>query len=87
MPPSSDRNLIFGLLALQMDFLSREQLLDAMHAWMLHKAKPLGDILCRCGILAEDENQFFSFARTGNASTGQSGSPMRTKGDQKYGCS
>jgi serine/threonine-protein kinase len=50
---SADRNLIFGLLALQMDFVTREQLLDAMHAWMLHKSTPLGQILCERGMLNE----------------------------------
>ena len=45
--PSADRNLLFGLLALQMDFLSRDQLLEAMLGWMLEKQTPLGDILCR----------------------------------------
>src|ERR1700722_6082005 len=53
--PSADRNLIFGLLALQMDFVSREQLLDAMNGWMLDKQTPLGDILCRRGVLDEDD--------------------------------
>jgi serine/threonine-protein kinase len=47
----ADRNLIFGLLALQMDFVTREQLLDAMHAWMLDKQTPVGEILCRRGVL------------------------------------
>ena len=53
--PVADRNLIFGLLALQMDFVTREQLLDAMHAWMLDKQTPLGEILCRRGVLADDD--------------------------------
>jgi serine/threonine-protein kinase len=53
--PVADRNLIFGLLALQMDFLTREQLLDAMHAWMLDKQTSLGEILCRRGVLAEND--------------------------------
>jgi tetratricopeptide (TPR) repeat protein len=52
--PAADRNLIFGLLALQMDFITREQLLDALHAWMLAKHNPLGQVLCRRGFLAED---------------------------------
>jgi serine/threonine protein kinase len=52
-PAPADRNLIFGLLALQMDFVSREQLLDAMNAWMLDKGTPLGDLLCRRGALGE----------------------------------
>ncbi len=43
--PSADRNLLFGILALQMDFVRREALIAAMHAWVLDKAKPLGQIL------------------------------------------
>jgi tetratricopeptide (TPR) repeat protein/tRNA A-37 threonylcarbamoyl transferase component Bud32 len=50
---SSDRNLIFGLLALQMDFLTGEQLLDALHAWMLRKTTPVGEILRERGWLNE----------------------------------
>jgi tetratricopeptide (TPR) repeat protein/tRNA A-37 threonylcarbamoyl transferase component Bud32 len=61
-PPSADRNLIFGLLALQMDFVTREQLLEAMHAWMLAKHLPLGDILHQRGVLAEDERQVLDLA-------------------------
>jgi serine/threonine-protein kinase len=53
--PAADRNLIFGLLALQMDFVTREQLLDALHAWMLEKQTPLGDILVRRGVLDRDD--------------------------------
>jgi serine/threonine-protein kinase len=60
--PSADRNLIFGLLALQMDFVTREQLLDAIHAWMLDKHTPLGDILCRRSVLADDERQVLDLA-------------------------
>jgi hypothetical protein len=42
---ASDRNLLFGILALQMDFISRDQLIQAMNAWVLAKDKPLGQIL------------------------------------------
>jgi serine/threonine-protein kinase len=49
--PAGDGNLIFGLLALQMDFLTREQLLNALSAWMLDKHTPLGDILRARGLL------------------------------------
>ncbi|MCI0462498.1 MAG: SUMF1/EgtB/PvdO family nonheme iron enzyme [Gemmataceae bacterium] len=52
----SDRNLLFGILALQMDFISRDALVAAMHAWILDKAKPLGQILREQGHLAEDEH-------------------------------
>jgi formylglycine-generating enzyme required for sulfatase activity/serine/threonine protein kinase len=52
---ASDRNLLFGILALQMDFIGREALIAAMHAWVLDKAKPLSAILQDQGALAEDE--------------------------------
>ena len=43
--PQSDRNLLFGVLALQMDFIDRDALVRGMNAWLLDKAKPLGRIL------------------------------------------
>jgi eukaryotic-like serine/threonine-protein kinase len=42
---SADRNLLFGILALQMDFITRDQLIAAMSAWALAKHRPLGEIL------------------------------------------
>src|SRR5260370_33682687 len=51
---SDDRNLLFGILALQMDFVTREQLVAAMNAWVLAKEKPLGQILAERGALAAD---------------------------------
>jgi serine/threonine protein kinase/formylglycine-generating enzyme required for sulfatase activity len=53
---SADRNLLFGILALQMEFISRDALIAAMHAWMLDKAKPLGRILRDQGQLAEADH-------------------------------
>jgi eukaryotic-like serine/threonine-protein kinase len=41
----ADRNLFFGILAVQMDFVARDDLIAAMHAWVLDRAKPLGLIL------------------------------------------
>src|SRR5580698_9495124 len=49
-----DRNLLFGILALQMVFVSRDQLIAAMHAWVLDKQKPLGEILVEQRALADD---------------------------------
>ena len=51
--PSSaaDRNLLFGILALQMDFIDGPALIAALHAWVLAKAKPLGQILLEQGKL------------------------------------
>src|SRR5262245_30314670 len=51
----ADRNLLFGILALQMDFVTRDGLVAGMNAWVLEKAKPLGVILTEQGQLAEDE--------------------------------
>ena len=47
MPPDShaaDRNLLFGIVALQMGFISRDQLIAAMQAWVFDKRKrsPVG---------------------------------------------
>src|SRR5262249_19025845 len=47
------RNLLFGILALQMDFIGRDQLIAAMSAWVLDKAKSLGKILQGQGALIE----------------------------------
>src|ERR1700745_1031864 len=52
--PAADRNLLFGILALQMDFIRRDDLIAAMHAWVLDKAKPLGQILVERGALDTD---------------------------------
>ncbi len=52
--PAADRNLLFGILALQMDFISRDALITAMNAWVLDKVKPLGQILQEQGALSAD---------------------------------
>ncbi len=52
--PTSDRNLLFGILALQMDFISRDALIRAMNAWVLQKTTPLGQILLEQGALRAD---------------------------------
>jgi WD40 repeat protein/tRNA A-37 threonylcarbamoyl transferase component Bud32 len=41
----ADRNLLFGILAVQMNFVARDALIAAMHAWVLERSKPLGRIL------------------------------------------
>jgi serine/threonine-protein kinase len=52
---SADRNLLFGIITLQMDFISRDQLLAAMQAWVFAKQKPLGGILCEQGVLLPED--------------------------------
>jgi serine/threonine protein kinase len=51
----SDRNLLFGILALQLDFISREALLGAMNEWLLTKGSTLGDLLMKRGDLQHGE--------------------------------
>ncbi len=55
MAAAADRNLLFGILALQMDFITRDALIASMHAWVLEKQKPLGRILVAHGALAESQ--------------------------------
>ena len=49
---SADRNLLFGILALQMDFVSRKALIEGMQAWLLEKHKPLGELLIEQGAMS-----------------------------------
>jgi serine/threonine-protein kinase len=49
---TTDHNLLFGILALQMDFITRDALVAAMNAWVLAKHRPLGDLLVEQGALA-----------------------------------
>ena len=40
---SADRNLLFGVLAVQLDFVSRDELVAAASRWVLDKQRPLSD--------------------------------------------
>jgi serine/threonine-protein kinase len=53
--PHADRNLLFGILALQLDFISRDQLIAALHAWVLDKHKPLGQVMIEQHAVEEDD--------------------------------
>src|ERR1700731_766181 len=53
----ADRNLLFGVLALQMDFITRDALLGAMQAWVFQKDRSLGQILVSRGALAADSRE------------------------------
>jgi WD40 repeat protein len=67
-----DRNLIFGVLALQLDFISREAFLAAMGSWVVQKAKPLGQLLVeRQSIAAGDYALLSAIAEDHVAHQGQ----------------
>ncbi|HEX3151671.1 MAG TPA: protein kinase [Gemmataceae bacterium] len=53
----ADRNLLFGVLAVQMDFVTREQLVNAMNAWSHDKTRSVGDILRSHKVIAADEQE------------------------------
>jgi tetratricopeptide (TPR) repeat protein len=48
---ASDRNLLFGILALQVNFIGRDALIRGMNAWVLQKHRTLADILAEQGAL------------------------------------
>jgi eukaryotic-like serine/threonine-protein kinase len=56
----SDRNLMFGILALQMDFIGRDDLIEAMHAWLAAKEKSLGTLLVDAGKLGEEDHKLLN---------------------------
>ena len=57
MAAASDVNLVFGMIALQCDFITKEQLLAGMQAWIFDKSKSLGDLLVQQNALAADTRQ------------------------------
>jgi tetratricopeptide (TPR) repeat protein len=53
---SSDRNLLYGILALQVNFINRDALIRGMNAWVLEKHRPVGKILVEQGALRQDQH-------------------------------
>jgi len=53
----TDRNLLFGVLALQLDLIRAEQFIEACTIWSAQKNVPLGDVLVeRSWILPRDKD-------------------------------
>jgi serine/threonine-protein kinase len=53
---AADLNLLFGIMAVQNDFVSRDALIEAMNAWVLDKSKSLGEILVERGALTSEHH-------------------------------
>src|SRR5713101_1785792 len=53
---NADRNLLLGILALQLDFISRDALIRAMNVWVLDKAKGLGQVLVEQNALGSERH-------------------------------
>ncbi|QEG24906.1 protein kinase domain-containing protein [Mariniblastus fucicola] len=48
---AADRNLLFGIVALQMNFIDRDSLIVAMNSWALKKTEPIEEILVEQGAM------------------------------------
>src|SRR5687767_6456138 len=57
MSNDSVRPLLVGLIAFQMDLITRQQLIVATRAWLLQKSRPLTEILVEQGALREADRQ------------------------------
>ena len=51
MSDSADRNLLLGVIALQVDFIDRDALVDAMQAWIQSKDRSITQVLLEQGVL------------------------------------
>jgi eukaryotic-like serine/threonine-protein kinase len=56
-PSQIDRNLLYGFLALQNDFISREELIAGVSAYLADKSRPLDEILSQRRALDSDEQE------------------------------
>jgi hypothetical protein len=53
--PDTDRNLLFGVLALQLDLLDRDRFVEACGAWAARKDTSLADLLLERGWLTPQD--------------------------------
>ena len=51
----TDRNLLFGVLALQTDLIDQQQFTEACGAWAMRKDSPLAEILVERGWIAPND--------------------------------
>ncbi len=51
-PRDTAVNLLFGLLALQNNFIDRDALVAAFNSWLAHRSRRLGEILAESGALS-----------------------------------
>ena len=73
-PDRSDTNLLFGILAMKMNFIRPDDLLDAMGIWFLDRQKALGEILTeRQAISPKDRDLLDSMVHESQARQGQRG--------------
>ena len=57
----TDRNLLFGVLALQADLITPARFAEACSAWAAKKAVPLADLLRERGWITAEEQAHVEF--------------------------
>ena len=57
LPPLIDRELLFGVIALQLDILDQPQFAEACAVWALHMDRPMADLLQERGWITPDDRQ------------------------------
>ncbi len=60
MPYESAPNLLFGLIALQLDFVQREQLVAATRTWLTDKSRRIDQILVEQGAIHEEDRDMLA---------------------------
>jgi hypothetical protein len=59
--PDTDKNLLFGVLALQADLLDAKQFVEACTLWANEKHRPLAHLLVERGWLTPEEKGHVEF--------------------------
>jgi hypothetical protein len=77
MSRSADRDLLFGLLALQNNFIDRDGLVDAFHRWVSDRSTPLDRILLERGALSPSRHMLLE-ALVGEHIRLHDGDPQRS---------
>jgi len=60
MTSNAGQDLLFGMIALQMDFVRREQLVAATSTWLTDKSRRIEEILIEHGALRESDRQLLA---------------------------
>ena len=53
----TDRSLLFGIVAVQMNFITREGLVSGMKAWLVSKQRSLGEILVETELMQAEHRK------------------------------
>ena len=73
-PDRTDTNLLFGILAVKMNFIAKEDLFEAMGVWFLDRHKTLGEILVdRRSLSCKDRDLLEAMVGESQARQGQPG--------------